>query len=85
MGSARATLIWFAITAAVAVPVAMAAASPLLAWREPIYVAAGFAGVISRVLLLVQPLLAGGGTCRVCPPGAGAAFTAWLGVPSSAL
>jgi hypothetical protein len=60
MGSARATLIWFAITAAVAMPVAVAAASPLLAWREPIYVAAGFAGVISMVLLLVQPLLAGG-------------------------
>jgi hypothetical protein len=64
MGSARATLIWFAITAAVAMPVAVAAASPLLAWREPIYIAAGFAGVISMVLLLVQPLLAGG-----CLPG----------------
>ncbi|RBW56237.1 ferric reductase-like transmembrane domain-containing protein [Ruegeria sp. A3M17] len=36
-----------------------AAASPLLAWREPVYIAAGFAGVVSMCLLLMQPLLAG--------------------------
>ncbi|MFW8595890.1 ferric reductase-like transmembrane domain-containing protein [Cribrihabitans neustonicus] len=34
--------------------------SPLLAWRQPVYIAAGFAGVIAMALLLVQPLLAGG-------------------------
>jgi predicted ferric reductase len=42
------------------VPVAVAAASPLLAWRDPIYIAGGFAGVIAMALLLLQPLLAGG-------------------------
>ena len=45
---------------AVVVTKAAAAASPLLAWREPVYIAAGFAGVIAMSLLLVQPLLAGG-------------------------
>lgn len=41
-------------------PLAVAATSPLLAWREPIYIAAGLAGVVGLGLLLVQPLLAGG-------------------------
>lgn len=42
------------------VPLVAAAASPLLAWREPTYVAAGFAGVVALGLLLLQPMLAGG-------------------------
>lgn len=41
-------------------PLAVAATSPLLAWRDPLYVAAGLAGVVALGLLLVQPLLAGG-------------------------
>jgi predicted ferric reductase len=57
---ARAVLIWAAIAAALAVPAAIAAASPLLAWRDPVYIAAGFAGVLAMALLLLQPLLAGG-------------------------
>lgn len=56
----RGILVWTGLTTAVAVPVAAAAASPLLAWREPIYIAAGFTGVIALALLLFQPLLAGG-------------------------
>lgn len=56
----RAILIWAALCLALAVPVAVAAASPLLAWRDPIYVAGGFAGIAGMALLLVQPLLAGG-------------------------
>ena len=60
MKRARTILIWTALAAAVVVPVAAAAASPLLAWRQPVYIAAGFAGVIAMSLLLVQPLLAGG-------------------------
>ncbi len=58
--AARAVLIWLALAVAIAVPLAVAAASPLLAWRQPVYIAAGFAGVIAMALLLVQPLLAGG-------------------------
>ena len=56
----RAILAWAALGLAAAVPIAVAATSPLLAWRGPVYVAAGFAGVIALALLLVQPLLAGG-------------------------
>ena len=57
---ARAILIWGALAAALAVPIGAAAVSPLLAWRHPIYIAAGFAGVVALGLMLVQPLLIGG-------------------------
>lgn len=57
LGRSRRALIWTAVAAAVAVPIAAAAASPLLAWRQPIYIAGGFAGVLALGLLLVQPLL----------------------------
>ncbi|WP_193183137.1 ferric reductase-like transmembrane domain-containing protein [Nisaea sediminum] len=60
MGPARKILIWGALALAIAVPVALAAASPLLAWRGPVYIAAGFAGIAAMVLLLLQPLLVGG-------------------------
>lgn len=60
MGHAKGTLIWCTLATVIAVPIIVAAASPLLAWREPVYVAAGFAGVIALTLLLLQPLLAGG-------------------------
>ena len=56
----RTILIWAALGVAAAVPIAAAAASPLLAWRSPVYIAAGLAGVIAMALLLLQPLLAGG-------------------------
>ena len=56
----RATLIWAALVAAVCVPMAFAAASPLLEWRGLIYILAGFAGIIALGLMLVQPLLIGG-------------------------
>lgn len=56
----RSGLIWATLAAALIVPVVVAAASPLLAWRDPIYIAAGFAGVVAMAMLLVQPLLAGG-------------------------
>ena len=55
-----ALLSWGALGAAVAVPIAVAATSPLLEWRGPVYVAAGLAGVVALALLLVQPLLAAG-------------------------
>ena len=58
-GSARAALIWAALAAAIGVPIALAAASPLLAWRGPIYILAGLAGIIALGLVLIQPLLIG--------------------------
>jgi predicted ferric reductase len=60
MSRPRSILIWVVLTTAIAVPILAAAASPLLAWRQPIYIAAGFAGVVAMALLLVQPLLVGG-------------------------
>src|SRR4051794_28451511 len=60
MRLARVTLIWALLAAAVFVPIAAAAASPLLAWRDPIYILAGFAGIMALGLMLVQPLLIAG-------------------------
>lgn len=60
MGSARAILIWAAVAAAIIVPIVAAAASPLHAWRGPVYITAGFAGIVALGLMLVQPLLIGG-------------------------
>lgn len=54
------TLIWVALATAIAAPIIAAAFSPQLAWRQPIYIAAGFSGIIAMALLLIQPLLAGG-------------------------
>ncbi len=56
----RNALIWIALCAIVIVPIALAAGSPLLAWRDPIYILAGFAGIVGMTLLLVQPLLIAG-------------------------
>jgi predicted ferric reductase len=53
-------LIWAALAAAICVPIAAAAASDLLEWRGPVYIMAGFAGIIALGLMLVQPLLIGG-------------------------
>jgi predicted ferric reductase len=60
MRLAKATLIWAALAAAVCVPIALAAASPLLEWRGPVYMLAGFAGIVALGLVLVQPLLIAG-------------------------
>lgn len=53
-------LIWGGVATAMLVPVAIATTSPWLAWRHPIYIAAGFAGILALGLLLLQPLLASG-------------------------
>lgn len=53
-------LIWGALIGVIALALGLAAASPLLAWRDPIYIISGFAGIFALALLLLQPLLAGG-------------------------
>jgi predicted ferric reductase len=60
MRLAKGPLTWAALAVAICVPIAAAAASPLLAWRGPLYILAGFAGILALGLMLVQPLLAGG-------------------------
>lgn len=49
-----------ALLCALAAPLLLAALSPLLAWRQPVYIAGGFAGIIALELMLLQPLLAAG-------------------------
>ena len=63
----RSILIWAALATAVAIPTVAAALSPQLQWRQPIYIAAGFAGVVALGLLLVQPLLIGGSLPGLSP------------------
>jgi predicted ferric reductase len=58
--SARAPLIWVALALAIGVPIAAAATSEQLAWRGPLYILAGFAGIVALGLVLAQPLLIGG-------------------------
>ena len=53
-------LTWVALAAAVGVPIALAALSPLHAWRDPVYILAGFAGIVALGVMLFQPLLIGG-------------------------
>lgn len=53
-------VIWAALVLAIGVPVAAAATSEQLAWRGPVYIFAGFAGIIALGLVLLQPLLIGG-------------------------
>ncbi len=60
MPPARAILVWAAVAAAIVAPLAIAATSPLLQWRGPVYVAACFAGIAALALIFAQPLLAGG-------------------------
>ena len=57
---ARRSLIWAALIATIGVPMALAATSPFLQWRDAIYIAAGFAGIAALGLLLIQPLLIAG-------------------------
>ena len=56
---ARSFLIWGVVLTAMMVPAALPLTSPQLAWREPAYIIAGFAGVVSLAVLLLQPLLIG--------------------------
>ncbi|MEX0311491.1 MAG: ferric reductase-like transmembrane domain-containing protein [Tateyamaria sp.] len=56
----RAFLIWIGLVIALLAPIGAAAFSPLLQWRDPIYIVSGFAGIAGMGLLLVQPLLAAG-------------------------
>lgn len=57
---ARKALLWALLAAVLLVPLAIAATSPLLAYRGPVYIIACFAGIIGAALLALQPLLIGG-------------------------
>ena len=60
MSKARKALTWLVFAFAVVIPLALSSISPLLAWRDPIYILGGFAGVVALSLLFVQPFLIAG-------------------------
>lgn len=60
MPLARSLLIWTGLVLVITVALALAATSEYLAWRDPVYIAAGFAGIVALCLVLVQPLFARG-------------------------
>lgn len=51
-------MIWTGLIFVLIVPLVAASFSPLLAWRSPIYIASGFAGIAGLIILVLQPLLA---------------------------
>jgi predicted ferric reductase len=53
-------VVWLGIFFVAGIPLGAAMVSPLLAWRDPIYILSGFAGILGLVLLLFQPLMIGG-------------------------
>ena len=55
----RSVLFWAGLAVVLGIPIFAAITSPLLQWRQPIYIVAGFAGVLALCLLLVQPLAIG--------------------------
>jgi len=60
MRLANALLIWSGLALAIIVPLTFAASSEYLAWRDPVYITAGLAGVVALCIALAQPLLAAG-------------------------
>ncbi|MGR3512158.1 MAG: ferric reductase-like transmembrane domain-containing protein [Paracoccaceae bacterium] len=52
----RALVLLFSCAALIGTALFAAATSSLIQWREPVYIAAGYAGVVAMALLLLQPL-----------------------------
>lgn len=53
-------LAWCLVALVMIVPATLSLLSPQLAWRQPVYIVAGFAGVVAMTALFLQPLLATG-------------------------
>ncbi|MEM1351850.1 MAG: ferric reductase-like transmembrane domain-containing protein [Pseudomonadota bacterium] len=56
----RAAFIWGALALVLGAPIIASAFSPLLAWRQPVYIIASFAGIVALALMVLQPLLVSG-------------------------
>ena len=59
-GRFPAAWLWCGLAAVMVMPVAMAIASPYLAYRDWVYILAGFSGILVLSLLVLQPLLGAG-------------------------
>jgi predicted ferric reductase len=55
-----AVLVWFLLAACILIPVGIAAANPLQANRDALWIVGGMTGIVALALLLAQPLLAAG-------------------------
>ncbi|WP_224815597.1 ferric reductase-like transmembrane domain-containing protein [Hasllibacter sp. MH4015] len=53
----RGLILWGALAAAIGAALILATQSSYLQYRQPIYIIAGFAGIVGLALLAVQPLL----------------------------
>ncbi len=53
----RPWFVWGCLGLIACTAIAASAMSPLLAWRQPIYILGSFAGIVALALLLFQPLL----------------------------
>lgn len=73
-----ALVIWIGLAASILIPLLIAAQSPLLEWRDPVYIVAGFAGIVAMTILLMQPLFAGGYLAGVRGSG-GRRIHRWMG------
>lgn len=60
MAVARAFMIWTASGLSIILPLVLAASSEYLAWRDPVYIVAGFAGIFALCIVPLQPLLVRG-------------------------
>jgi predicted ferric reductase len=56
----RSVLLWLVVLGAITLPFGIATTSPLLEWRSPVYIIAGFAGIVALAALILQPLLVAG-------------------------
>ena len=66
----RPFVVWSALLVALSVPILAAGFSPYLAFRQPIYILAGFAGIVGLALMPLQPLLAARRLPGLSTPGA---------------
>ena len=64
MPRAKAALLWLALATLIAAAFAVAATSPLLQSRQPVYILAGFAGIAAMALLALIWTRASTGTAR---------------------
>lgn len=71
----RRALVWAALALTIAVPLIVAAQSPLLQWRDPVYIIAGFSGIVGLALILVQAAL----ICGILPSAPARRIHLWTG------
>ena len=57
MRQLRGVLVWAGLGLIMVIPVLLATLSPYLAYRDAIYITAGFSGMVGLALLVLQPLL----------------------------